>query len=77
MIAIALPRNHVKCLGINMFLADGEAARPEVFHLHVFPRYHGARSGFLWSSSISHVPERDELGSVAENIKKALRGNNR
>jgi histidine triad (HIT) family protein len=73
-IAMALPRSFVQCEGINMFLADGEAAGQEVFHLHlhVFPRYHGDQFGFLWSSSIDHIPERDELDAVAENIKKAL-----
>lgn len=73
-IATALPRSLIKCEGVNMFLADGEVAGQEVFHLHlhVFPRYRGDRFGFVWSSSISHIPERDELNTVAENIKKAL-----
>ena len=38
-IAAALRRCGVRCEGINMFLADGEAAMQDVFHvhLHVFP----------------------------------------
>lgn len=33
----------VRCEGVNLFLADGEAAGQEVFHLHlhVFPRFSG------------------------------------
>ncbi|WP_159943505.1 MULTISPECIES: HIT family protein [unclassified Nocardiopsis] len=33
----------VRCEGVNLFLADGEAAGQEVFHvhLHVFPRFPG------------------------------------
>ena len=41
--ARALRRSGLRCEGINVFLADGEAAFQEVFHLHlhVFPRYAG------------------------------------
>jgi histidine triad (HIT) family protein len=39
-LAKALYQSGVPCEGVNMFLADGEAAFQEVFHvhLHVFPR---------------------------------------
>jgi histidine triad (HIT) family protein len=39
----ALRRSGLRCEGVNLFLADGEAAFQEVFHvhLHVFPRYAG------------------------------------
>src|SRR4051812_4374298 len=39
----AIRRSGIMCEGINLFLADGEAAGQEVFHvhLHVFPRYEG------------------------------------
>src|SRR5438552_14500159 len=41
--AAAIRASGVKCEGVNLFLADGEAAFQEVFHLHmhVFPRYGG------------------------------------
>lgn len=41
--ARALRRTNLRCEGINVFLADGEAAFQEVlhFHLHVFPRFAG------------------------------------
>lgn len=39
----ALRRSGLRCEGVNVFLADGEAAFQEVFHfhLHVFPRFRG------------------------------------
>ncbi len=42
-LADVLGRGIVRCEGVNFFLADGEAAGQEVFHvhLHVFPRYAG------------------------------------
>jgi histidine triad (HIT) family protein len=38
-VAAALRTCGVRCKGVNLFLADGEAAGQEVFHahLHVFP----------------------------------------
>jgi histidine triad (HIT) family protein len=73
-IATVLPACVPQCEGINMFLADGEVAGQEIFHLHlhVFPRYRGDRFGFLWSSSITHIPERHELDTVADTIRRAL-----
>jgi histidine triad (HIT) family protein len=40
-IAAALYEGGLDCEGVNLFLADGEAAGQEVFHvhLHVFPRF--------------------------------------
>ncbi|WP_062213198.1 HIT family protein [Streptomyces sp. NBRC 109706] len=42
-LAGALRRSGLRCEGVNFFLADGEAAFQEVFHLHlhVFPRFAG------------------------------------
>ncbi|MFE6176189.1 HIT family protein [Streptomyces sp. NPDC056464] len=42
-LARALRRSDLRCDGVNLFLADGEAAFQEVFHvhLHVFPRFAG------------------------------------
>jgi histidine triad (HIT) family protein len=41
--AAAIRRSGLKCEGINLFLADGEAAGQEIshVHVHVFPRYRG------------------------------------
>lgn len=43
-VAEAIRRSGLRCEGINLFLADGEAAFQEAFHfhLHVFPRYRGS-----------------------------------
>ena len=42
-LARALRRSGLRCEGVNLFLADGEAAFQEIFHthLHVFPRFKG------------------------------------
>ncbi|WP_240197113.1 HIT family protein [Nonomuraea lactucae] len=42
-LARALRRSGLRCEGVNVFLADGEAAFQQVFHvhLHVFPRHEG------------------------------------
>ncbi len=73
-LAAALRDSSVRCEGVNFFLADGEAAMQEVFHvhLHVFPRYAGDGFGLKFSSHYSNKPERKELNVVAENIRTAL-----
>ncbi|MDP9984439.1 diadenosine tetraphosphate (Ap4A) HIT family hydrolase [Pseudarthrobacter oxydans] len=42
-LAKAIRRSRLRCEGVNLFLADGEAAFQEVFHahLHVLPRFNG------------------------------------
>ncbi len=74
-LAAALRESGARCEGVNFFLADGEAAGQEVFHvhLHVFPRY--ARDGFrlVLPPAYSQKPERKELNEMAERIRNALR----
>lgn len=57
--------------GINFFLADGEAAGQEVFHvhLHVVPRYEGDDVRFVAEQSRA---DRTELDAVAERLREAL-----
>jgi diadenosine tetraphosphate (Ap4A) HIT family hydrolase len=57
--------------GVNLFLANGEAAGQEVFHvhLHVLPRYRG--DGFRISFDAQH-PDRAELDTNAALIGRAL-----
>jgi histidine triad (HIT) family protein len=64
----------VKCEGINFFLADGEAAGQDVFHvhLHVFPRYVGDGFGLSLPQTYSQMPDRRELNAVAEKIRSHL-----
>src|SRR5690242_4177805 len=73
-LAAALRRTEVKCEGVDVFLADGEAAGQEVFHvhLHVIPRYRGDGFAFKFPASYGQRPKREELNEIAENIRRAL-----
>ena len=73
-LAQALRGSGVKCEGVNLFLADGEAAMQEVFHvhLHVFPRFKGDGFGLTFSPAYFDKPDRSELDEVAEGIRNAL-----
>jgi histidine triad (HIT) family protein len=73
-LAAALRRSGVRCEGVNLFLADGEAAMQDVFHvhLHVFPRYKGDGFGLTFSPEYFDRPARSELDEVAQKIKQAL-----
>lgn len=70
--AAALRRSALRCEGVNIFLADGEAAFQEVFHvhLHVFPRFNG--DGFRIDADWSVHPPREELDRVAAQIRAAM-----
>jgi histidine triad (HIT) family protein len=67
----ALRRSGLRCEGINLFLADGEAAFQEVFHahLHVFPRFAGDR---FRVDADWHQRERAELDAAAADVRSAL-----
>jgi histidine triad (HIT) family protein len=66
--AAALRRSGLPCQGVNLFLADGEAAFQEVFHihLHVLPRTVG--DGFRIRAKWRHPP-RAELDSAAGRVR--------
>lgn len=68
-IAHAVRNSGVKCEGINLFLADGEAAGQEVFHLHmhVIPRYKG--DNFLVKAKYRTKPTGEDLNKIAHRIK--------
>ena len=65
----------VKCEGVNFFLANGEAAGQEVFHvhLHVFPRYSGDGFGLTLPADYEERPKRTELDKIAGRVRKALK----
>ncbi|MGW7553622.1 HIT family protein [Streptomyces rimosus] len=67
----ALRRSGLRCEGVNLFLADGEAAFQEVFHvhLHVFPRFAGDpfRMEADW-----RVQERAQLDRAAAAVRGGL-----
>jgi len=71
-VAVALRRSSLRCDGINLFLADGEAAFQEVphSHLHVFPRFEN--DGFMIEAGWGSDPERSELDAHAAEIRAAL-----
>ncbi|HIQ06191.1 MAG TPA: HIT family protein [Anaerolineae bacterium] len=73
-VAAALRRSGVKCEGVNFFLADGEAAFQDVFHvhLHIIPRYPGDGFGLRFGPHYWHKPDRSELDLVAAQIRQAL-----
>ncbi|HET7094011.1 MAG TPA: HIT family protein, partial [Thermomicrobiales bacterium] len=71
-LAAALRSSGVRCEGVDFFLADGEAAGQEIFHvhLHVFPRFPGD-GVHLETTRIAHPP-RPELEATAACIRDAL-----
>lgn len=71
-LAGALRRSGVRCDGVNLFYADGEAAFQEVFHshLHVFPRFSG--DGFTISANWGSNPRREELDELAGAIRRVV-----
>jgi histidine triad (HIT) family protein len=70
-VAHAIRRSALRCEGVNLFLADGEAAFQEVFHvhLHVLPRFHG--DSFKIDADWSIQPCRTELDEIAAQISRA------
>ena len=67
----ALRRSGLRCEGVNLFLADGEAAFQEIphVHLHVFPRYTGDpfRIDAEW-----RIRQPDELDAAARAVRDGL-----
>ena len=70
----AIRKSGVRCEGVNLFLADGEAAFQEVFHvhLHVFPRFIGDGFGLEFSPDYSKKPSREELDGIAAKLNAAM-----
>lgn len=73
-LAGAVRQSGVRCEGVNLFLADGEAAGQEVFHvhLHIVPRYGGDGFGFRFGADYHVLPARRRLDRVAAQIRRAL-----
>jgi histidine triad (HIT) family protein len=78
-LAAAIRSSGMPCEGINLFVADGEAAGQEVFHhhLHVIPRWAG--DGFVIAASAWSLPRptRHDLDGNAAVIRAALNGGSR
>lgn len=73
-ITLSLPKTGVESEGVDLFLAHGEAAGQEIFHvhLHVIPRYEGDGFGFRFGPNYSNLPERSELDEIATQIKHEM-----
>jgi diadenosine tetraphosphate (Ap4A) HIT family hydrolase len=70
--AAALLASDLRCDGVNFFLADGEAAGQDVFHvhLHVIPRH--PEDGFgLRLPSDYRIRPRAELNQAAGALRRA------
>ena len=72
--AAALRASGLRCEGVNLFLADGEAAGQDVFHvhLHVLPRFEGDGFGLRFPPDYSVRP-RAELEAAAARIREVWR----
>jgi histidine triad (HIT) family protein len=73
-LAAAIRQSGLRAEGINFFLADGEAAGQEVFHvhLHVFPRFEGDGFGLTFSPEYGQPVSRNRLNREADAIARAL-----
>lgn len=73
-ITAALYESDLRCEGINSFLADGEAAGQEVFHvhLHVLRRFGGDGFGLSFGPHYGEEPGREELDGTAQKVRGAL-----
>jgi len=70
----ALARSSVRCEGVTLLLADGEAAFQEVphVHLHVVPRFKDDGFGLKFGPKYGKRPDRKELDAVAGSIREAM-----
>jgi diadenosine tetraphosphate (Ap4A) HIT family hydrolase len=71
--AAALRASSLRCAGVNLFVADGEAAGQDVFHvhLHVIPRYDGDGFGLRLPPDYSIRP-RAELDEAAAALRQSF-----
>lgn len=69
-----LRKTNLQCEGVNLFLADGEAAGQDVFHvhLHVIPRYANDGFGFRFAPDYRNRPQREELDEIATFIREGM-----
>jgi histidine triad (HIT) family protein len=72
--AAAIRNSDIKCDGVNLLLADGEAAGQEIFHahLHVIPRFGGDDFGFKRTAKTERLASREELEEVGTALKSKL-----
>jgi len=73
-LSAAVRESGLKVEGVNLLLADGEAAGQEVFHLHlhVLPRFSGDGFGYRFPPTYGQPSTRDELDLHATWIRRAI-----
>lgn len=73
-LAAAMRASGLQCEGVNVLLADGQAAMQEVMHvhLHVFPRFDGDGFGLRFGPQYLALPSREDLDTVAQRLRAAL-----
>ena len=66
--------SRLRCEGVNLLLADGEAAGREVLHvhLHVIPHHEGDGFGLVFGPGYGDGPKREELEGNAGRIRAAF-----
>lgn len=77
-ISFALRDSEIKSEGINFFLADGEAAGQEIFHvhLHVWTRFKGDGFRLKFGPDYGKQISREEFESYATQIKECINHRN-
>ncbi|MEM1383592.1 MAG: HIT family protein [Pseudomonadota bacterium] len=72
--AAAIRTSGLQCTGVNLFVADGESAEQEVFHLHlhIVPRFEGDGFGFRYDERHFRQPPRAELDRVATLLRDRI-----
>lgn len=70
-VAAGLRASALRVDGVNLFVADGEAAGQDVFHvhIHVVPRFPGDGLEIRWVRS---TPTRDTLDETAAAVRSGL-----
>jgi len=70
----ALRESSLRCDGVNLFIADGEAAGQEVghVHLHVFPRFDEDGFTIRLDSAERATLGRGQLNETAIKLKQAV-----
>lgn len=73
-IAKALPEAGVRMEGYNLWVANGESAGQEVFHvhLHVLPRFRGDGFGLRFPAEYGRRPPREEMDALATKVRDVL-----
>jgi histidine triad (HIT) family protein len=73
-LSAAVRKSGLRVEGVNLLLADGEAAGQSVFHvhLHVLPRFLGDGFGHRFPATYGQHPRREQLDSNASAIRLAI-----